>query len=109
MLCITDGSPLDALVSLPTGTVEMGVPWIWRDTGFRGVLGHTVVAAALLELVRASRQVAGLEPQSMHREPTGQVGPELQQAENDVIWNSPSALPDGSGPEGVNFLVKGQL
>ena len=103
-----DGSPLDALASPSAGTVEMGLPRIWRDTGFRGVLAHAMAAAALLDLIHVNRQVAVLDPQAMRREPTRQVGPNLEQAENDVIWSAPSALPDGEGPDRVFFLVEVQ-
>ena len=103
-----DGSPLDALASPSTRTVEMGLPRIWRDTGFRGVLAHAMAAAALLDLIHVNRQVAVLDPQAMRREPTRQVGPNLEQAENDVIWSAPSALPDGEGPDRVFFLVEVQ-
>jgi len=103
-----DGSPLDALASPSTGTVEMGLPRIWRDTGFRGVLAHAMAAAALLDLIHVNRQVAVLDPQAMRREPTRQVGPNLEQAENDVIWSAPSALPDEEGPDRVFFLVEVQ-
>ena len=78
---------------LPPGTFGMAVSRIWRDTGFRGVLQHPVVAAALLRLACAQAGIADLDPQTLRRESERQIGPELAQAENDVIWSSPDAWP----------------
>ena len=103
-----DGSPLKALSSLPAGAVELRLPRIWRDTGFRGVLVHALEAAALLKLVRAGRELADLDPQAKRREPTRKGGPELHQAENDVIRSSPSARKEGVGRKRKYFLVEVQ-
>ena len=78
---------------LPPGTFGMAVSRIWRDTGFRGVLQHPVVAAALLRLACAQAGIADLDPRTLRRESERQIGPELAQAENDVIWSSPDAWP----------------
>ena len=82
----------DQKIPLP-GTFGMALPWIWRDTGFRGVLQHPVVAAALLRLACAQAGIADLDPRTLRRESERQIGPELAQAENDVIWSSPDAWP----------------
>ena len=78
---------------LPPGTFGMAVSRIWRDTGCRGVLQHPVVAADLLRLACAQAGIADLDPQTLRRESERQIGPELAQAENDVIWSSPDAWP----------------
>ena len=69
----------------------MAVPRIWRDTGFRGALNHPVAAAHLLRLACAKAGIADLDPRALRREPTRQIGPDLAQAENDLIWSHPDA------------------
>ncbi len=81
---------------LPPGTFGMAVSRIWRDTGCRGVLQHPVVAADLLRLACAQAGIADLDPLTLRRESERQIGPELAQAENDVIWSSPDAWPDAA-------------
>ena len=75
------------------GTFAMTVSRMWRDTGFRKVLKHPVAAAHLLQLACAKFGMAALDPQAMRKEPTRQTGPQLEQAESDVIWSSPDAWP----------------
>ena len=83
----------------------MALSRIWRDTATRRVLGHRLAAAALLELACAGERVADLDPRTLRQEPTRQSGPDLAQAENDVIWSAPAVWP---GPERVFFLIEVQ-
>ena len=64
-----------------------------------------MAAAALLELACAGERVADLDPRTLRQEPTRQSGPDLAQAENDVIWSAPAVWP---GPEDVFFLIEVQ-
>ena len=89
----------------PPGTFAMAVSRLWRDAGFRGVLKHPVAAAHLLALACAEAGIAALDPQSMRLEPTRQTGPQLEQAENDVIWSAPDAWP---GMECTYFQIEVQ-
>ena len=89
----------------PPGSVGMAVPRIWRDTGFRGALNHPVAAAHLLRLACAKAGIADLDPRALRREPTRQIGPDLAQAENDLIWSYPDAWPDAGR---TYFLIEVQ-
>ena len=86
----------------------MSVSRIWRDTGFRGVLQHRVAASHLLQLLPAKRRDGILEPQGLRQEPTRQVGPNLEQAENDLIWSAPSARQGADDGERMFYLVEVQ-
>ena len=89
----------------PPGTFYMATSRIWRDTGFRGALNHPVVAADLLRLACAKAGIADLDPRALRREPTRQIGPDLAQAENDLIWSHPDAWPDAGR---TYFLIEVQ-
>ena len=89
----------------PPGTFYMATSRIWRDTGFRGALNHPVVAADLLRLACAQAGIADLDPRALRREPTRQIGPDLAQAENDLIWSHPDAWPDAGR---TYFLIEVQ-
>ena len=86
----------------------MSVSRIWRDTGFRGVLQHRVAASHLFQLLPAKRRDGILEPQGLRREPTRQVGPNLEQAENDLIWSAPSARQGENDRKRMFYLVEVQ-
>ena len=101
----TNGHPLD---SLPSGSDEPELPWNWRVDGFRDVLAHPVAASDLLELVRAEGESTDFDPQVLRREPPRQVGPDLDQAKNEIIWTAPSELPDGAGTTRIHFIVRVQ-
>ena len=94
--------------SFPPGIAQMSVSRIWRDTGFRGVLQHRVAASHLFQLLPAKRRDGILEPQGLRREPTRQVGPNLEQAENDLIWSAPSARQGADDGERMFYLVEVQ-
>ena len=94
--------------SFPPGIAQMSVSRIWRDTGFRGVLQHRVAASHLLQLLPAKRRDGILEPQGLRQEPTRQVGPNLEQAENDLIWSAPSARQGEDDREQMFYLVEVQ-
>ena len=94
--------------SFAPGIAQMSVSRIWRDTGFRGVLQHRVAASHLFQLLPAKRRDGILEPQGLRREPTRQVGPNLEQAENDLIWSAPSARQGADDGERMFYLVEVQ-
>ena len=94
--------------SFAPGIAQMSVSRIWRDTGFRGVLQHRVAASHLLQLLPAKRRDGILEPQGLRQEPTRQVGPNLEQAENDLIWSAPSARQGADDGERMFYLVEVQ-
>ena len=94
--------------SFAPGIAQMSVSRIWRDTGFRGVLQHRVAASHLFQLLPAKRRDGILEPQGLRREPTRQVGPNLEQAENDLIWSAPSARQGADDRERMFYLVEVQ-
>ena len=71
----------------------------WRDTGFRGVLGHAETVIALLRPLFADAELAGIDLQALRREPTRKIGPYLRQAEQDVIWSAPVVPPKSAYPE----------
>ena len=94
--------------SFPPGIAQMSVSRIWRDTGFRGVLQHRVAASHLFQLLPAKRRDGILEPQGLRQEPTRQVGPNLEQAENDLIWSAPSARQGEDDRKRMFYLVEVQ-
>ena len=94
--------------SFAPGIAQMSVSRIWRDTGFRGVLQHRVAASHLFQLLPAKRRDGILEPQGLRQEPTRQVGPNLEQAENDLIWSAPSARQGEDDRKRMFYLVEVQ-
>ena len=104
----TNGHPLDALPSFPSGSDEAEIPWNWRVDGFRDVLAHPVAAAALLQLVWAEGELADFDPKVLRREPPRQVGPDLDRAKIEMIWTAPCVLPGVEASERIHFIVKVQ-